>query len=517
MNKAMLKNINKKFIESLFSIFPVSLIATIILIFLKGSFYLYLGFFVGFVFLIIGMTFFNLGADMAMMEIGTQMGSYVTKKKKAWLLYLFSFLLGFIITIAEPDLTVLAGQLKDLCNPFVLQLFVAIGVGLFLFIAMFRILHHIPLKYVFLVSYAITFIIVYIASTKNGYSSIAFDAGGVTTGPITVPFIMALGLGVSSARSSEKAEDDSFGLIGLCSVGPILMVAILSLFFKGTGSSSSTSNIILTTPEFMENLFEVLLLKVKDVALALLPILIFMVIFVYFLLKSTKKNRIRMFVGVLYTYIGLVLFLAGAEVGYLPIGNYIGKTLATIHPNLLILIGCVLGFFVVMAEPAVHVLNNQVEELTSGAISKKVMLFSLAVGVSLAIGVGFARIIYDFNLLLILGIGYGICFILSFFVPQIFTSIAFDSGGVATGPLTTTFLLPMALGLCLSIYDDQSLVFSKGFGLVALVALAPILIIEILGFIFQIRQKRMVQKESVGFYEDIIEFNLPIDLKGETI
>jgi hypothetical protein len=498
--------------ESLTSVLPIAGVALIILLIVQAPAMLFLGFFLGTLMLIIGMTFFNLGADLSMMEVGIQIGSYVTKKKKVVLLFLLSFLLGFIITIAEPDLEVLSGQLEQICNPTVLKVFVALGVGIFLLIAMARIIFQIPLSVVLFVSYLITFLIVCIRFKTVDYSAISFDAGGVTTGPITVPFIMALGIGVASARSSSKSSDDSFGLVALCSIGPIMMVSLLSFFFKQGDVPFEVHQIAETGKAFGIEFWHSFFTKSKDVLFALIPILFFIIIFEFFVLKEKKKNKIKIGIGLLYTYIGLVIFLTGADIGFLPAGTYLGKVLSEKMAWTLIPIGALFGFFVVMAEPAVHVLNKQVEELSGGAISQKVMLFSLAIGVSLAIALAMMRIYFDFSVLYIVAIGYGISFVLSLFTPKIFTAVAFDSGGVASGPLTTAFLLPMAIGFCLTKNaGNTQAIFTDGFGLVALVALAPVVVVETVGFIFSLKQKKASQKEFVGYYEDILEF--PIERK----
>lgn len=443
----MNRNLLEKIKESLSSVLPITIIVIILHYTItpmpKGLFMLFA---IGAIMLIFGMGLFTLGADISMMPMGERIGAELTKSRKLWLLIIISFIMGFMITVAEPDLTVLAAQVPSIPDHIIIGT-VAVGVGIFLVIAILRIVFQIKLSHMLIFFYVIIFIIAYF--TPDNFVPVAFDSGGVTTGPITVPFIMALGLGVASVRGGKSAHDDSFGLVALCSVGPILAVMILGLLYKPSGSYT---DVVIAVVNSLSEAFGAFMHAFpeyfKDVAIALSPIVIAFIVFQIVFLKLPKSQLIKMAIGVIYTYVGLVIFLTGVNIGFLPAGNYIGHALGSLDNNwILIPIGMVMGFFIVAAEPAVHVLNKQVEDVTGGAISKRAMLFSLSSGVAISIGIAMVRILYGISIWYFLVPGYAIALILTFFVEPIFTGIAFDSGGVASGPMTATFMLPFAMGL----------------------------------------------------------------------
>ena len=438
----------------------------------------------GGILLILGMMFFNLGAELSMTPMGEKVGKKMAGSMHLGLVLFLCFLLGFIITISEPDLQVLAGQVPSIPN-LTLILAVAGGVGLFLMIAALRMLFSMALAPLLIAFYLLVFTLA--AFVPGEFLAVAFDSGGVTTGPMTVPFIMALGIGFSAVRSDKHAENDSFGLVALCSVGPILAVLILGLIFR-TSDSSYTAAIILEIQNSRDlwicfrDGFPV---YIKEIALSLLPITLFFFLFQIFSLKLKKRTLKKIVIGILYTYIGLVLFMTGVNVGFMPAGNYLGQQIAGLSCNwILIPIGMVIGYFIVKAEPAVYVLMDQVEELTSGAISGQAMGMSLSLGVAASVGIAMLRVLTGISILWFLIPGYTIALCLSFFVPKIFTAIAFDSGGVASGPMTATFLLPFAMGACDALGGN---IVSDAFGIVAMVAMTPLITIQILGTIYRFR------------------------------
>ncbi len=505
----MKKVLFEKFKDSLLAVIPISIIVLIVCLFLMKtiSIMMVTAFVIGAILLIIGLSLFNLGADASMMSLGEQVGSFITKKKKLWLLIIVTTIIGLIISIAEPDLMVLAGQMDPPIPKMYLIIMVSVGVGLFLMLALLRIVLQIKLNTMLFILYAILFIFTFIALMNGSeFIAVAFDSGGVTTGPMTVPFILALGLGVASARGDQPSKDDSFGLVSFCSIGPIMMVLILGLIYKDASANVSAVPFFENFQDYLNYFKEEFIAKMKEIAIAILPIIGCVIIFEIIINKGSKKRIIKVFIGLLYTYIGLVLFLTGASTGFMPIASFIGESIAsTTLKYLLIPLGMLMGFFVVMAEPAVHILNKQVAEITSGAISKKVMLYSLAIGVAVSIGLSLTRILFDFSILYILIPGYLIAIILMFFVPKIFTAIAFDSGGVASGPLTATFLLPLAQGVCAKITPNKML--ANGFGVVALVAMTPLVVIQVLGLIYKIKNQRMIKNKVLEF-EPIIEFDI---------
>ena len=474
--------------ESLASVLPIAVIVFVLcFLVIPVPTDLLMTFVVGVLMVIIGMGMFTLGADLSMTPVGEHIGSAVTRSRKLWFIIVMCFLVGAIVTISEPDLQVLAEQVPNIPNS-VIVFSVAGGVGLFLVVAMLRILFRWKLSYLLIVFYVIVFGLAIFVPKQ--FLAVAFDSGGVTTGPMTVPFIMALGVGIASIRSDSNAENDSFGLVALCSVGPILAVMLLGLFFNVDGGNYTPVEI--PTVETSRDLWHLFAHEIPEyigeVAKALLPIVAFFALFQLFKLKLKKDNIYRISVGFIYTFLGLVLFLCGANVGFMTVGNYIGRELGGLSYSWIVVpLGMIIGYFIVAAEPAVHVLNKQVYEMTSGAIPAKALSTSLSIGVAVSVGLSMLRIVADIPIMYFLVPGYLIAIVLSFFVPPIFTAIAFDSGGVASGPMTATFLLPMSIGVCTGVGGD---VVSGAFGVVAMVAMTPLITIQILGLVFKLKARK---------------------------
>lgn len=443
-------------------------------------------FLIGGILLIAGIVFFTLGAELAMSPMGERVGTAMTQSKKLWVVVALSFLLGFIITISEPDLQVLAQQVPAVPN-LTLILAVACGVGVFLVVALLRMLFSIALPPLLVCFYAVIFILAFFVPKE--FLSVAFDSGGVTTGPMTVPFIMALGVGVASIRSDENAKADSFGLVALCSIGPVMAVMLLGAIYP-TDTQADVNMVIggfETTVELGGAYLRSLPTYMLEVAMALLPIFVFFLLFQVFSLRLRRLPLTKIVMGVGHTFLGLVLFLTGVNVGFSPLGYVLGKELVTSGLSaLLIPLAMLMGWFIIDAEPAVHILNKQVEELTSGAISAKAMGLSLSVAVALANGLAMVRVLTGLPILYFLLPGYAVALGLSFFVPRTFTAIAFDSGGVASGPLTATFMLPLAMGACTALGGN---VMTDAFGLVALVAMMPLITVQVMGGIYVLKSR----------------------------
>ena len=498
--------------ESLFSVLPITLIVilldlTPLVDFTNKEIVVFI---VSAILLIIGISFFNLGADLAMTPMGKYVGSGLTKSKKIFILIFICFLMGFFITVAEPDLTVLASQVKEVMNPTMLIMTVGFGVGLFLIVSILKIVTKHKLASILMFSYLLLFALasVLILNGKEALLPLSFDSGGVTTGPITVPFIMALGVGIANTIGGKHSGENSFGLIALCSIGPILAVMMLGVFSKGELNYSVPSYGI--ADNVMVEYLKSLLTVTKEVTIALgLVIGFFFAVNIIILHLPMKKIK-RMLIGIFFTYIGLIIFLTAVNVGFMPIGYKLGLELAKTSKVLLIVIGFILGMVVVLAEPAVHVLNKQVEEITDGNVSKRSMLIALSIGVGISIGLSMIRIINGFSILYYLIPGYLISLGLSFFVPRMYTAIAFDSGGVASGPLTSTFILPLAIGACIQISETSNSVLNLAFGIVAMVAMTPLITIQLLGFraIVTKRVKEQIAMHRILTDDDdqIIEF-----------
>lgn len=463
-----------------------------------------MSFITGGVMLIAGMGLFTLGSEMSMVPLGEAVGKEITKSKKVPIIVMVSFLIGVIITVAEPDLQVLANQVPSIPNQVIIWS-VALGVGIFLVIALLRILLGIPLAHLLVGFYVIVFALAFFVSPD--FWAVAFDSGGVTTGPMTVPFIMALGVGVSSVRNDKHAANDSFGLVALCSVGPIITVLVLGLLYSTEGNAYVPAEMpnAADTIEMWNGYVSALPHYAHETFMALAPIAAFFLIFQLLTRRLHRKAILSMSIGMLYTFLGLVLFLTGVNVGFMPVGGYLGRCLALMEQNWVIIpIAMVIGYFIVSAEPAVHVLNRQVEEITSGAIPASAMKSSLSVGVAVSLALAMIRVLTGVSVMWFLIPGYLFSIALSYRVPKIFTSIAFDSGGVASGPMTATFLLPFAAGACAALGGN---VVTDAFGVVAMVAMTPLVTIQLLGLVFQNKMKKAVPAAVVEptTVEDVIE------------
>ena len=506
----MLKILNSKLKEALLSVLPVTVIVFLISLtpLADISNYELIVFLASSILLFFGIGLFNLGADLAMTPMGEFCGSALTKKANLKLLLTVSFVMGLLITVAEPDLSVLASQVQSIMNGTILILTVGLGVGLFLLLAVLKIVFKKSLSSIMMFFYMILFMLsaIIIDNGGEGLLPLAFDSGGVTTGPITVPFIMAFGVGIASSVKGDSGEN-SFGLIALCSIGPILAVLFLSMLSKG--------EIIYEIPDYAvsqniaSDVINSLLHTSLEVGRALGLIVLMFLILNFTILKLPKKRLKNLFVGIIYTFLGLVIFLSAVNVGFMPIGFKLGMEIASGNKGFVVLFGLAIGALVVLAEPAVHVLKKQVEEITSGTVSKRSMLIALSIGVGTSIALSIIRIIFNFSILWYLVPGYAISLGLSFFVPKLYTALAFDSGGVASGPLTSTFILPFAIGICYSLQGEGS-VISLAFGIVAMVAMTPLITIQLLGFralmAEKLRQKMIMKRIFASDDEQIIYF-----------
>lgn len=483
-----------KLSESLKSTLPVvAIVFAVCFIFIPVPAGALLAFVFGSILLVVGVGLFTIGVDMAMTPIGSHIGSAVMKRRSLGFALFISFLVGAFVTVSEPDLQVLAGQVPSIPNPVIIGA-VALGVGIFLAVAMLRIFLGISLRTLLLIFYPLIIVLAFFLPAD--YIGVAFDAGGVTTGPMTVPFIIALGVGVASSRSDSDAQNDSFGLVAISSIGPILTVMLLGVVYPGGGNDYTP----VVVPEIADSLELWALFASEfprffhEVALALMPIIVFFAAFQVFKLRLHGTELTQIVIGIFYTYIGLVLFLTGVNAGFLPVGNYLGQLIGALEYNWVIVpLGMVIGYFIVQAEPAVHVLGKQVLEVTAGAIPGKALSVSLSIGIAISVGLAMLRILTGLPLLWLIVPGYMIALVLSFFVPTIFTAIAFDSGGVASGAMTATFLMPLAMGLCTSVGGD---VTQDAFGVVAMVAMTPLITIQLLGLLYVRGMSAVKKKEN---------------------
>ena len=509
MKLQRLETILEKVKEACFSVLPIALIVLLM------SFTIcplpndiFIAFIIGTCLLIVGLGLFSLGAEMSMTRMGTHIGSNLTKSRNIPIIAIISLIVGVLITISEPDLHVLAGYTGSQKLIFVLA--VAVGLGIFLVIAVMRIIFNIKIKYLLLAGYGIIIALAVISYFKNPkFLAIAFDAGGVTTGAMSVPFVMSIGAGIAAISAQSGDDDSSFGLMAICSIGPIIAILLLGLL----GGLDSLEYAAHPLPEFINSQGMALsFIKkvpsvIKDVLMGLVPIIIFFVIYQFCTVRVAKKEWLHISIGAIYTFLGMVLFLVGVNVGFMPVGSYLGSTLADGNLKYLVIpVGMVIGFCMTYAEPAVGVLEKQVEDATAGTIPKKILPLMMAIGVCLAAGLSMLRSLTGISIMPMLVIGYLIAVVLTFFCPSIFTSIAFDAGGVASGVMAATFLLPLSIGISTAMGAGSDEIMMNAFGTIALVAMTPTISIQILGIAFKIK-KHTAEVSAPDIDSEVIELD----------
>ena len=508
MRSKRLETIIEKIKEALQSVMPIALI---ILLFsfticpLPND--IFIAFVVGTCLLVVGLGLFSLGAELSMERIGAHVGTNLTRSRKIPIIAIISLIVGVLITISEPDLHVLAGYTGDRKFAFILA--VAAGLGVFLVIAVMRIIFKVKFKYILAGGYGTILILSVVAYLTNPtFLAIAYDAGGVTTGAMSVPFVMSIGSGIAAITSQNGDEDSSFGLMGVCSIGPIISILVMGL----VGGFDNIAYKPHPLPEFLNSqqmgwsFISAIPGIVKDVLMGLLPILIFFLIYQLLTVKVQKKEMAQIFIGAGYTFVGMVLFLVGVNVGFMPVGSYLGATFASLSYSWIIVpIGMIIGFCMTYAEPAVGVLNKQVEEATSGTIPPKVLPMAMALGVAAAGGIAMLRALTGIPILPFLLIGYIAAVVLSFHCPSLFTSIAFDAGGVASGVMAATFLLPMSIGVCEAAGGSTESIMTDAFGVIALVAMMPPITIQVVGLIYKLKLRNSASVEDEVLDTTIID------------
>lgn len=484
----MSPKLKEKIGESLTAVLPVTLIVLALSVVLVpvevGTMTLFL---VGAAMLVAGMGLFQLGSEMAMTPLGEGVGAETAKAKRLASVLAIAFVMGLIATLAEPDLQVLAHQVPSIPNR-VLIVSVAVGVGLFLALAVLRIMMKISLPNLLAALYLLLIALSLLVPPE--FLPVAFDSGGVTTGPVTVPFIMAMGVGMASVRGDKNAADDSFGLVALSSIGPVLIVLLLGCAYHPDSAAYAAGEVaaVRTTRDVARVIGMELPRYGMEMAVAMAPLLAVFGIFQLMTRRYPRRQRVRMLIGFAYTFAGLVLFLCGVNIGFAPVGALLGAELAKApYTWLLVPVGMVIGYSIVKAEPAIQVLNHQIQAVTNGAISASAMNRCLSVGVCVSVGMAMLRVITGIPIQFILIPGYALALALTRFVPKIFVGIAFDSGGVASGPMTTTFLLPLCIGACRSLGGS---LMTDAFGVVALVALTPLIAVQLMGAAYQMKLRR---------------------------
>ena len=513
MKNKRLETLIEKIKEACTSVLPIALIILLLSFTLcpleNGVF---VAFIVGTCLLVVGLGLFSLGAELSMERIGGHIGANLTKSRNIPIIAIISLIVGVLITISEPDLHVLASYTGDMSLPFILA--VAAGLGVFLVIAVLRLVFGIKFKYVITAGYVIIIILSVIAFIVDpNFLAIAYDAGGVTTGAMSVPFVMSIGAGIAAISSQKDGEDSSFGLMAICSIGPIISVLVMGLAggFKELNyvphAPPAFENSQLMGLAFLEKIPHV----TKDVLMGLLPIIAFFLIYQLCTVRVHKKELAQIFIGAGYTFVGMLLFLVGVNVGFMPVGSILGTALATstLFPGaewLVVPIAMIIGFCMTYAEPAVGVLNNQVEEATSGTIPKKVIPMAMALGVAVSAGIAMLRSLTGISILPFLVAGYVIAVVFTYFCPTIFSTIAFDAGGVASGVMAATFLLPLSIGVCEA---RGGAVMIDAFGTIALVAMTPTVSIQAVGIMYKLKLRHSQKAESEADIADTTVIDIP--------
>lgn len=489
-----------KLVENLYdsfkSVMPITIVIVILSFLIKIPNNTILSFSISSIFLIFGITFFTVGADMSMIRIGEHIGNSIVKKRGRVTILIISFIMGMVITLSEPDLTVFAKELTSIPNILIIVL-VSAGVGLYLMVGVFRILKKISYRTIVTASLLIILFLLYLVPQE--FISVAFDGGGVTTGAMGVPLIVAFGYGITKIRSDKDAKGDSFGLCGLASLGPIIVILLLGLIFK-TENYFDTSNFINKLP-IIEKFTESFISSLRDVFISLLPILCVFICSQIFECKISKNDFVKIIVGIVLSVIGLTLFLTGVSSGFMETGYRIGSIISSSqYRYFLIPLGMLMGYIIISAEPAVKILNKQISDLTEGSISEKMINLCLSIGVCLAIGISLLRVFFKIPMIYVIVPGYFIAGLLMYFTPNMFMTIAYDSGGAASGAMTTSFLLPICIGAC-EVLGGNILV--DAFGVGALVSLTPIITIQVLGIIYSYKLR---EREHINLDEEIVEY-----------
>lgn len=481
--------------EVLLSVLPVTLIVVLLnYTIAKGALDTptFIRFIIGAILIIIGLTIFLFGIDLSITPIGQLVGSKMVKTNKVWVVAVLGLGLGFVICVAEPDLWILARQIFDVTKGSVsdisIVLVVSAGVGALVMIGLIRILYDIPLYKLLFVIYIIIGVLGIFVSPE--FLAISFDSSGATTGAITVPFILALAVGVSTLKKNgKKSEKDSFGLVGLASSGAILGVMILNVI---NGQKELPGNLpdIVYTNEILSPFINAIGHTASESLLSIAPIIAIFIIFNFTWFKLKYKQFIKIFKGLFYVFIGLVIFLVGVNEGFMDVGSLIGKFVAELDNKVWIfLVALVIGFVVILAEPAVYVLTHQIEDITNGYVKRKIVLAALSIGMGLALVLNMIRIfVPGMELWHILLPGYILALALMFITPKIFVGMAFDSGGVASGPMSATFILAFSQGVAFR--DGAQAVVADAFGMIALIAFTPIITIQVLGILFKMKSKK---------------------------
>ncbi len=498
--------------ETFYSSLPLAVIIGVCLLIAPlSSLADYLKIIIGYVCVVLGQAMFLVGLETSILPIGRMVGGSFAKYNKLAFVLAFGFVFGLLATVAEPALSVLAkqiGSIMPLVNSTLFIWITGTGIGIGVAIALVRIVKNINIKLVFAVLYLLVFLLVLFAPGE--FVALAFDGSGATTGDVSVPFILALGLGISATFSKSKTNEDSLGIIGISSVGPIVAVLLYGIIVKATnGGVLPPENAYDMATE--RSLGDIIMGNIGDVALAVLPIILISIPFLLFLLKLPKRTFVKLMFGVIPVYLGLLVFLSGIDFGFGFVGQYIGQMFfEESRPEwfkwMLLLVGFILGAAITVSEPAVTVLGDQIEELTNGHIKKMTIRITLALGIGVASLLSVLKILTEVNILYFLAPLYAISLIMMIFTPKLFVGLAFDSGGVTGGALTSAFLTPLTLSIAQAVAEargGEMSILTNGFGIISFISVTPLIAIQALGIIYSIRLKRAEAEAAAESYEDL--------------
>lgn len=474
----------------------------------------YLKLAVGYVCVVFGQALFLVGLDSSILPIGKMVGKSLIKLKKMALIVFFGLLFGLLATVAEPALAVLARQthmVMPAVNETVFIWITGAGIGLFVGFSLYRVVRDMSIKTVFAALYIAIFLAVIFVPEQ--FVALAFDGSGATTGDVSVPFILSIGLGISVTMSKHKTNDDTFGIIGIASAGPILAVFLYGIILRAMrGGTLPPAGVY--DPGAAESFVEIVLSNLGGVALALFPVVLVFIPFQFFLIRQSKKEFVKVLLGTIPVYIGLLIFLSGIDFGFAFAGKYIGEVfLDPARPGgfkwLLLIVAFVLGAAITLSEPAVTVLGEQLEEITNGHIRKMTIRLTLAIGIGVASVLSIVKILTQVNILWFLVPLYAAALIMMKFTSRLFVGLAFDSGGVTGGALTSAFLTPLTLGVAQAVAATaggaaQS-VLTNGFGIIAFISVTPLIAVQTLGIIYDLLIKKAHRKSAEEEFADLEE------------
>ena len=471
-------NIFRKNLKEVMSaVVPIALLVMFAcLVIVKAPKDIMVNFLISSVVLIVGLTIFVTGVNLGVERIAVRLGGLVEHIKKAYITFGFGFLLGFVVTIAEPNLMVFSQNVQAVVgiNSYLLLISISIGIGLMVGFGFIRILKDISIKKYFTIAYLVLFVLFF--TQNDTIKNLSFDSSGASTGALTTPFFMALAYGIARLKGTDRGEADAFGLVGVASMGPIVVLLILGTIMGGDAQSVNEVAVSLST-------MDKIIAAIKEASMAVLPITLIFLFFNWIKLKCPAREFKRIMIGLLYAYIGLILFLVGVNIGFSDMGVFLGEALYQKSAFVFILFSLITGFMIVLAEPAVQSLIGQISDVTGGSVNKKLVLAALSIGVGMAVMLSAMRVHFEgFELWMYLIPGFLIAIMLFKKVDPLFVGISFDAGGVATGPMTTAFALSMMQGAATVSPVADPLV--DGFGVIASVMMAPIVSLMILGLLY---------------------------------